>query len=147
MSEQLLVKLLNPKATLPTRAHAGDAGLDLYASDWVVIPPLSRRLVPTGIALTIPEGTVGSVRPRSGLALRDGVTVLNSPGTIDRGYTGEVKVGLYNTNSSGAVEISPGDRIAQLVCERISYPEVVEVSELPQSQDGRGDGGFGSTGH
>lgn len=147
MSEQLLVKVLNQQATPPTRAHSGDAGLDLYASDWIIIPPLSRRLVPTGIAITIPEGTVGSIRPRSGLAVRHGITVLNTPGTIDRGYTGEVKVCLYNSNENTPISISLGDRIAQLVCEKIAYPEVVIVDELPQSEDGRGGEGFGSTGH
>ena len=128
---------------MPARAREGDAGLDLYASEAVTIEPGARALIPTGIALAIPEGYAGFVLPRSGLALRQGLTLLNTPGLIDAGYRGEVKVLLVNHDRAAAT-IARGDRIAQLVIQRVEPVELVEVEELPPSD--RGTGGFGSTG-
>ena len=128
---------------MPARAHADDAGLDLYAAEAVTIEPGARALVATGIALAIPRGYAGFVLPRSGLALRHGVTLLNAPGLIDAGYRGEVKVLLVNHNCAAAA-IARGDRIAQLVIQRVEPAELIEVDELPPSD--RGAGGFGSSG-
>jgi len=128
---------------MPARARAHDAGLDLYAAEAVVIEPGARVLIPTGIALAIPEGYAGFVLPRSGLAVRHGLTLLNTPGLIDSGYRGEVKVLLVN-HDRATTTIARGDRIAQLVIQRVEPTELVEVDELPSSD--RGDGGFGSTG-
>jgi len=128
---------------MPARAREDDAGLDLYASQAVTIEPGSRVLVSTGIALAIPPGYAGFVLPRSGLALRHGITALNTPGLIDAGYRGEVKVLLINHDRAAAT-IARGDRIAQLVIQRVEPAELVEVDELPPSD--RGIGGFGSTG-
>ena len=128
---------------MPARAREHDAGLDLYAAETVALEPGARALVRTGIALAIPEGYAGFVLPRSGLALRHGVTKLNSPGLIDSGYRGEVKVLLVN-HDRAAMTVTRGDRIAQLVIQRVEAPELVEVDELPPSD--RGTGGFGSTG-
>ncbi len=128
---------------MPARAREDDAGLDLYAAQAVTIEPGSRVLVPTGIALAIPPGYAGFVLPRSGLALRHGITALNTPGLIDAGYRGEVKVLLINHDRAAAT-IARGDRIAQLVIQRVEPAKLVEVDELPPSD--RGGGGFGSTG-
>jgi dUTP pyrophosphatase len=128
---------------LPARARQDDAGLDLYAAESVTIEPGGRALVPTGIALAIPAGHAGFVLPRSGLALRHGLTLLNTPGLIDAGYRGEVKVLLINHDRAAAT-VTRGDRIAQLVIQRVEPAEPVEVDELPESD--RGSGGFGSTG-
>ena len=128
---------------MPARAREDDAGLDLYASQAVTIEPGSRVLVSTGIALAIPPGYAGFVLPRSGLAFRHGITALNTPGLIDAGYRGEVKVLLINHDRAAAT-IARGDRIAQLVIQRVEPAELVEVDELPPSD--RGIGGFGSTG-
>jgi dUTP pyrophosphatase len=128
---------------LPARARADDAGLDLYAAEAATIEPGARALVPTGIALAIPAGYAGLVLPRSGLALRHGLTLLNTPGLIDAGYRGEVKVLLVN-HDRAAVTVARGDRIAQLVIQRVEPAELVEVDELPTTD--RGAGGFGSTG-
>ena len=128
---------------MPARARAHDAGLDLYAAEAVIIEPGARVLIPTGIALAIPEGYAGFVLPRSGLAVRHGLTLLNTPGLIDSGYRGEVKVLLVN-HDRATTTIARGDRIAQLVIQRVEPTELVEVDELPSSD--RGDGGFGSTG-
>lgn len=128
---------------MPARAREDDAGLDLYAAQAVTIEPGARVLVPTGIALAIPPGYAGFVLPRSGLALRHGITALNTPGLIDAGYRGEVKVLLINHDRAAAT-IARGDRIAQLVIQRVEPAELVEVDELPPSD--RGIGGFGSTG-
>ena len=128
---------------MPARAREDDAGLDLYAALAVTIEPGSRALVPTGIALAIPPGYAGFVLPRSGLALRHGITLLNTPGLIDAGYRGEVKVLLVNHDRAAAT-VARGDRIAQLVIQRVEPAELVEVDELPPSD--RGTGGFGSTG-
>ena len=129
---------------LPSRAHAGDAGLDLAAAEDAVLAPGDRLAVATGWAVAIPEGMAGLVVPRSGNALRHGLTVANAPGLIDAGYRGELKVILVNLGDE-PFAISVGDRIAQLVITPASLGAAVEVRDLPES-DGRGDGGFGSTG-
>jgi dUTP pyrophosphatase len=128
---------------MPAYAHADDAGLDLVAAEAVTLAPGARALVPTGIALAIPPGYAGFVLPRSGLALRRGVTVLNAPGLIDAGYRGEVKVLLVN-HDAAPVRFERGERIAQLVVQRVEPAELREVDDLPTSE--RGPGGFGSTG-
>ncbi len=137
------VRRLDPGLPLPAYAHPGDAGLDLYAADTTTLRPGERALVPTGIALAIPEGFVGLVHPRSGLAVDHGLTVLNAPGTIDAGYRGEVKVLLINLGQDVA-EIAHGQRIAQLLLMRIGLADVREVDLLDATV--RGAGGFGSTG-
>ncbi len=129
---------------LPAYARPGDAGLDLCAAEAVTVEPGARVLVRTGIALAIPDGFAALVLPRSGLALRHGLTVLNSPGLIDAGYRGEVKVLVVNTDRQTAVKLARGDRIAQLVVQRVEEVALAEVVELPASE--RGAGGFGSTG-
>jgi dUTP pyrophosphatase len=140
----LLVRRLHERAVLPTRAYDGDAGLDLYALDGAELGPGERVSLRTGIAVEIPDGRAGLVLPRSGLAARHGIALVNAPGLIDAGYRGEVQVLLLNTDRLGSFAISPGDRIAQLVLVRIEAPEVVEVDVLGVSE--RGAGGFGSTG-
>jgi dUTP pyrophosphatase len=136
--------LLDAELPVPSYAHPGDAGADLSARVDVVLEPGERALVPTGVALALPDGWVGLVHPRSGLAARSGVTVLNAPGTIDAGYRGEVAVVLVNTDRTRAVSIARGDRIAQLVVQRVATAQFDVVTELPPAV--RGDGGFGSTG-
>ena len=128
---------------MPARARLDDAGLDLYAAEAATIEPGGRALVATGIAVAIPPGHAGLVLPRSGLALRHGLTLLNTPGLIDPGYRGEVKVLLINHDRTAAT-IARGDRIAQLVIQRVEAAELIEVEELPPSD--RGTHGFGSTG-
>jgi len=128
--------------SIPTRAHEGDAGVDLAASVALDIAPGSRVLVPTGIAIAIPHGFAGFVLPRSGLAVRHGVTVINAPGLIDSGYRGELKVGLIN-HGDAPFSISVGDRIAQLVIMAVATPDFFDVAELDVTS--RGSGGFGST--
>jgi dUTP pyrophosphatase len=140
---QLLVKRLDPSVSLPAYAHDGDAGLDLAAAHDVALEPDGRALVATGLAVAIPAGFAGLVLPRSGLARAHGVTVLNSPGLVDCGYRGELKVLLVN-HGSQPVTLRRGERIAQLVIQRVERAELVEVDELPPSE--RGAGGFGSTG-
>jgi len=140
---RVLVQRLDRDLPLPARARRDDAGLDLYAAETVTIEPGERALVPTGIALAIPAGHAGFVLPRSGLALRHGVTCLNTPGLIDAGYRGEVKVLLINHDRAAAT-VARGDRIAQLVIQRVEPAALVEVDELPESD--RGGGGFGSSG-
>lgn len=139
----LQVRRLRPDVPLPSYAHPGDAGLDLAAAETATIAPGARAAVPTGLALAIPDGWVGLVHPRSGLARRHGLTVLNTPGTIDAGYRGEVLVLLVNLGDE-AVRIERGERVAQLVLQRIGHAIVVEADELDAT--GRGEGGFGSTG-
>ena len=141
--ESLQIKRLHPDAVLPVRAHSTDAGLDLHAVEQVGIPVLGRNLVGTGIAVHLPKGYVGYITPRSGLAASYGITVLNSPGTIDAGYTGELKVILVNHGQAPYL-IQPGERIAQLTIHKIELPWVQEVNDLPTSE--RGTNGFGSTG-
>ena len=129
--------------SLPTIAHPGDAGADLTASESVTIEAGERALIATGLAVAIPDGYAGFVLPRSGLAVRHGVTVINAPGLIDSGYRGELRVGLINHGDS-AFAVAPGDRIAQLVIMSVESPEFVEVEDLDHTT--RGAGGFGSTG-
>lgn len=138
------VRRLAPDLPLPTYAHPGDAGADLVAARDVELGPGERATVPTGIAVALPPGYVGLVHPRSGLAARLGVTVLNAPGTIDAGYRGEIMVILINHDRSNPVKISRGDRIAQLVVQRVDRADFHVVTDLPDSQ--RGTGGHGSTG-
>jgi dUTP pyrophosphatase len=140
----LRVRRLHPDATLPTRAHAGDAGLDLYALDGATLGPGERASLGTGIAVEIPPGRAGLVLPRSGLAHRHGIALVNAPGLIDSGYRGELRVLLLNTDRSESCEILRGDRIAQLVLVAIDAPGVVVVDELELSE--RAAGGFGSSG-
>lgn len=142
--DALRVLRLDPRATLPTRAYAHDAGLDLCALEPVTLGPGGRASVRTGLAVEIPEGHAGLVLPRSGLAARHGIALVNAPGLIDAGYRGELQVLLLNTDRDAACSIAAGDRIAQLVLVAISTPAVVEVEELSGSE--RGDGGFGSSG-
>jgi dUTP pyrophosphatase len=140
----LRVRRLDDRARLPTRAYPGDAGLDLYALDDAVLVPGERASVRTGIAIEIPDGQAGLVLPRSGLARRHGISVVNAPGLIDAGYRGEIQVLLLNTDRAAAFSISAGDRIAQLLIVGVQTPDVLEVDELALSQ--RGLGGFGSSG-
>ncbi|HEX5928516.1 MAG TPA: dUTP diphosphatase [Solirubrobacterales bacterium] len=141
---QLRVAKLQEGANLPTRAHEGDAGLDLYACEAAHIGPGERWSVGTGIAVEIPAGHAGLVLPRSGLARDHGIALVNSPGLIDAGYRGELRVLLLNTDPAETFRVTAGDRIAQLVIAPIALPEPVEAPELAES--GRGDGGFGSSG-
>ena len=135
---------LDDELPLPSYAQPGDAGADVYAREGVTLAPGERRLVPTGIALALPEGYVALVHPRSGLANRSGLSIVNAPGTIDAGYRGEIQVCLVNLDPATPIELSRGDRIAQLVIQRFETAEFIEVSELPESV--RGAGGYGSTG-
>jgi dUTP pyrophosphatase len=139
------VRRLDPDLPLPSYARAGDAGADLVArEDALLEPGGGRALVPTGVALAIPEGYAGFVQPRSGLALRHGVTCLNTPGLIDAGYRDELKVLLVNTDPTTPYKVSRGDRIAQLVIQRVETAAFQPADELPSSE--RGLGGFGHTG-
>jgi dUTP pyrophosphatase len=140
----LRVRRLDERALLPTRAHDGDAGLDLYASEEAVLEPGERAAVRTGIAVEIPDGQAGLVLPRSGLAARHGIALVNAPGLIDAGYRGEIRVLLLNTDRGTAFTVARGDRIAQLVLVRVESAEIVEVEALASSE--RGAGGFGSSG-
>ena len=140
---ELPITRLRPEATVPERAYAGDAGLDLAACERAVLPPGERATIGTGLAVAIPEGHAGFVQPRSGLAARHGVTVLNSPGLIDAGYRGELRVVLLNTDASEAFTVEPGMRVAQLVVLELPRVELLEVEELPASE--RGVRGFGSS--
>ena len=135
---------LSDTATLPTRAHEGDAGLDLYASEPAHIGPGERWSVGTGIAVEVPEGHAGLVLPRSGLASEHGIALVNSPGLIDSGYRGELRILLLNTDPAETFRVNSGDRIAQLVIVEVGGGDPVEVDALAESV--RGEGGFGSTG-
>ncbi|HEY7431769.1 MAG TPA: dUTP diphosphatase [Streptosporangiaceae bacterium] len=141
---QVLIQRLDDGLPLPSQAHPGDAGVDLFAATDVRLAPGERALVPTGVAIALPDGYAAFVHPRSGLATRHGVTIVNAPGTVDAGYRGEIKVTLLNTDRSQPVAFGRGDRIAQLVIQRVARPVFHEVRSLPGSA--RGDGGFGSTG-
>jgi dUTP diphosphatase len=140
----LQIAKLKPEAVLPTRAHDGDAGLDLSACEAAHIGPGERWSVGTGVAVEIPEGHAGLVLPRSGLAKKHGIALVNAPGLIDSGYRGEIRVLLLNTDPAETFRVEPGDRIAQLVISPIALAEPVEVETLADSA--RGDGGFGSSG-
>ena len=144
MSPPLRVTRLHPQASLPTRAYADDAGLDLYAVEALELDPGERASVGTGIAVEVPAGHAGLVLARSGLAERHGIALVNAPGLIDAGYRGEVRVLLLNTDPRRPFSVSIGDRIAQLVLVQIETPPVAEVDGLVASQ--RGQGGFGSSG-
>ena len=144
LGPELPVRRLHPDLPLPAYAHPGDAGADLCAADEVVLPPGGRATVGTGIAIAVPDGHAAFVHPRSGLASRHGVTVVNAPGTIDAGYRGEVRVVLLNTDPDEPFTVRRGDRIAQLVVQPVTTVAFVDVAELPASP--RGEGGFGSTG-
>ncbi|MHA2789130.1 dUTP diphosphatase [Corynebacterium sp. S7] len=138
------IQRLDAELPVPKRAHPGDAGVDLYAAEDVTLEPFQRALVGTGIALALPVGTVGLVHPRSGLAAKQGLSIVNSPGTIDAGYRGEIKVSLINLDPKEPIEITRGMRIAQLVIQRVELCDFVEVDELDSTE--RGAGGHGSTG-
>ena len=140
---ELPVRRLREEAVLPAQAYPGDAGLDLATCERVELAPGERALVPTGLAVAIPDGHAGFVQPRSGLAARNGIAVVNSPGLIDSGYRGEVKVVLLNTDARETFVAEPGERIAQLVVLALPGVEPVEVNELPASE--RGALGFGSS--
>jgi dUTP pyrophosphatase len=142
---EVLVARLDKGLPLPAYAHPGDAGLDLHAAADAVVPPAGGRVtVGTGLSLALPAGFVGLVHPRSGLAANHGVTVANAPGTVDAGYRGEIRVTLLNTDPARPFAVRRGDRIAQLVVQRVESARLVEVERLPGSV--RGEGGFGSTG-
>ncbi|MCY9784498.1 dUTP diphosphatase [Nocardiopsis sp. EMB25] len=140
----ITVRRLDPGLPLPEYAHPGDAGADLYTAVDVDLAPGERATVPTGLAIALPDGFAAFVHPRSGLAARCGVTIVNAPGTVDAGYRGEIRVTLINTDRDTPVRLSRGDRIAQLVVQRVERVEFVEADSLPESV--RGVGGFGSTG-
>ncbi|HHW50579.1 MAG TPA: dUTP diphosphatase [Pseudoclavibacter sp.] len=143
MSSERVEILISGEGTTPRYAHPGDAGADLCASENAVIPARGRAMVPTGVFIALPAGYVGLVHPRSGMAAKHGITVLNTPGTIDAGYRGEIRVVLYNTTDEDFA-ISAGDRIAQLVIQEFCQAVFIPVAKLPGSE--RGEGGFGSTG-
>ncbi|MEJ1155514.1 dUTP diphosphatase [Microbacterium marmarense] len=143
MTETVDIPIIAPDA--PVYAHPGDAGADLAASEAVTLAPGARALVGTGVRIALPEGYAAFVVPRSGLAAKHGITVVNSPGTVDAGYRGEIKVTLLNTDSSTAFHVAVGDRIAQLIVMPVSRAHFIPVETLPDSI--RGEGGFGSTGY
>lgn len=140
----VLLTRLDPELPVPAYSHPGDAGVDLYAAEELVVAPGERVLVPTGIAIALPDGYAAFVHPRSGLAIKHGLTVVNAPGTVDAGYRGEIRVGLVNVDREKTVSIRRGDRIAQLVVQRVESARFHVVDTLPGSA--RGSGGFGSTG-
>lgn len=140
---RLPIRKLREDAVVPSRAYAGDAGLDLAACERVELPPGERALVGTGLAVAIPDGHAGFVQPRSGLAMKHGITIVNTPGLVDSGYRGELKVILHNTDARETFVVEPGMRIAQLVVVEIPGVDPVEVEELPDSE--RGARGFGSS--
>ena len=141
---EISIKRLDPELPLPSYAHPGDAGADLMSTVDLTLAPGERALVPTGIALALPEGYVALVHPRSGLAARHGLSIVNTPGTIDAGYRGEIKVLLVNHDPTETVSLRRGDRVAQLVFQRVERAVLTEVDALPESV--RGIGGYGSTG-
>ena len=149
MSTSLAVVRLDRDLPMPSRAHDGDAGVDRCTAVDVELAPGRRALVPTGIAVAIPHGMVGLVHPRSGLAARVGLSIVNSPGTIDAGYRGELKISLINLDPDETIQLRRGDRIAQLLVQRVELPELVEVTSFDEAGLGdtsRGDGGHGSSG-
>ena len=140
----IAITALRDDAAIPSYAYPGDAGMDLRAVEPVTLAPFERALVPTGLALAIPEGYAGFVQPRSGLAIKQGVTVLNTPGLIDSHYRGELKVALINLDAHATFEVKPGDRIAQLVIQKVENVVWNVVDALDETE--RGEGGFGSSG-
>jgi dUTP pyrophosphatase len=142
---ELPIRRLRDDAVVPGRAYDGDAGLDLAACERIELRPGERATVGTGLAVAIPDGYAGFVQPRSGLAARNGITIVNTPGLVDSGYRGEVKVVLLNTDARETFVVEPGMRIAQLVVVPLAFPEPKEVAELPASE--RGEKGFGSSAH
>lgn len=143
-SVQVLITRLDPSIPFPTYSQGGDAGADITSRIDVTINPGERALVPTGISIALPHGYAAFVHPRSGLAVKHGITMVNSPGTIDAGYRGELQCIMINHDPLESVTIKKGDRIAQLVIQRVEHTKFIEVTELPGS--GRGTSGFGSTG-
>jgi len=141
---RLTIRRLDPALPLPAYAHEGDAGLDLYAAKSVTLTPGRRELIPTGVAIELPEGYAGFVQPRSGRALRDGLSLVNTPGLIDSHYRGEISVIAINLDAQRPLVIAYGDKIAQLVVQRVERCELFETDTL--SETARGEGGFGSTG-
>lgn len=141
---EVLLQQLDPELPVPSYAHPGDAGLDLYSAVDYTLEPGQRQLIPTGVALALPPGYVAFVHPRSGLAHKHGIGMVNAPGVIDAGYRGEIKVNLINHDRGSSFEIRRGERVAQLIVQLVSQVEFVAVSSLPGSD--RGEGGFGSTG-
>ncbi len=141
---EVLVQMLDPELPYPTYAHPGDAGADLVARTDVTLAPGERATVPTGVAIALPDGFAAFVHPRSGLAAKHGLTVVNAPGTVDAGYRGEIAVTLLNTDASEPVHLRRGDRIAQLVIQQVERARFVPAERLPGSH--RGSGGFGSSG-
>lgn len=140
----VLIQRLDPGLPLPQQGHPGDAGWDLYSAQDVTLGPGQRAAIPTGVAIALPAGFAAFVHPRSGLALRHGLSMVNAPGTIDAGYRGEIRVVLLNTDREAAITLQRGDRIAQLIVQQVPTVVLHEVATLPQSQ--RGQAGFGSTG-
>lgn len=140
----LPIKRLDPEVVLPSYAYEGDAGLDLRSNVDIDIAPFERKLIPTGLAVAIPEGFAGFVQPRSGLALKSGLSMANTPGLIDAHYRGELKVIAVNIDANEPIHISKGERIAQLVIQRVPVVSLMEVDELDETD--RGTGGFGSSG-
>ena len=138
------IKRLDPTVELPRYAYAGDAGLDLRASEDVVLKPFERRLISTGLAIAIPDGYAGFIQPRSGLALKQGLSMANTPGLIDAHYRGELKICAINLDPKDDIVVRRGDRIAQLVIQKVPVVELLEVDDL--SETDRGAGGFGSSG-
>jgi len=141
---EVLLTVLDEAARVPAYAHPGDAGADLVTTTDVVLRPFERATVPTGIAIALPEGYVALVHPRSGLAARHGLTIVNSPGTVDAGYRGEIRVTLYNSDPTETISLARGDRIAQMVVQEVAHATFRQVESLPDSV--RGEGGFGSSG-
>lgn len=141
---ELNVKLLSDNAVLPENAYAGDAGIDLRATKALVLRPFERALIPTGLAMAIPEGYAGFVLPRSGSAIKQGLSLVNSPGLIDSGYRGEIKCIAINLDPQNDISIQVGDRVAQLVVMKVENLQLMQVDELDATQ--RGEGGFGSSG-
>lgn len=141
---QVLITRLDSSVPLPSYAKGGDAGADLTTTIDFTLAPGERQLVPTGIAIALPDGYVALVHPRSGLAIKAGITLVNAPGTVDAGYRGEISCILINHDRSESISFKKGDRIAQLVIQKVEHADFIELSELPGS--GRGSGGFGSTG-
>lgn len=145
MKKDIKFKKLHPDAIIPCYAHEGDAGMDLFSINDHIIELLSYKLIPTGLACEFPAGTEGQIRSKSGIALKNGVFVLNSPGTIDENYRGEIGVILYNLNTKEPFVIKKGQKIAQMVIANVEYVNIVETSEMSTNTN-RGSGGFGSTG-